>query len=202
MKALCRQDSMAVNFTKMKAFRRLPFVTTMRADLNKMVDTMRHIFKVHFFFCLLASRAPWFECSVSRFSSYTCKERYHKPLGSCQGWEGSKEKKKKKGKEKKRKEKKRNVKDRLRGKNSRKTEKFPWGMGQSKDLERKRESEREGEREERERREREREREREFPQTNKQKNTLTEHLAHSDLSPLRKFISPIAHHWKKKYPSG
>ena len=152
----------------MKAFRRLPLVTTMRADLNKMVDTMRHIFKVHFFFCLLASRAPWFECSVSRFSSYTCKERYHKPLASCLGWEDSKEKKKKKGKEKKRKEKKRNVKDRLRGKNSRKTEKFPWGMGQSKDLERKRESEREGEREERERRERERERERERIPSNKQ----------------------------------
>ena len=106
VKALCRQDSMAVNFTKMKAFRRLPLVTTMRADLNKMVDTMRHIFKVHFFFCLLASRAPWFECSVSRFSSYTCKERYHKPLASCLGWEDSKEKKKRK--EKKRKERKRN----------------------------------------------------------------------------------------------
>ena len=203
MKALCRQDSMAVNSTKMKAFRRLPFVTTMRADLNKMVDTMRHIFKVHFFFCLLASRAPWFECSVSRFSSYTCKERYHKPLGSCLGWEGSKEKKKKKGKEKKRKEKKRNVKDRLRGKNSRKTEKFPWGMGQSKDLERKRESEREGEREERERRERENSlKQTKKNQKQKKKHTLTEHLAHSDLSPLRKFISPIAHHWKKNIHLG
>ena len=63
---------------------------------------------------------------------------------------------------------------------------------------------------ERERKERgEREREREFPQTNKKKtknkkkkHTLTEHLAHSDLSPLRKFISPIAHHWKKNIHLG
>ena len=81
-------------------------------------------------------------------------------------------------------------------------------MGQSKDLERKRESEREGEREERERRERERERENSLKQTkknqkqNKKKHTLTEHLAHSDLSPLRKFISPIAHHWKKNIHLG
>ena len=84
VKALCRQD-------------------------RKIQDTMHHIFKVHFVFCLLASRAPWFECSVSRFSSYTCKERYHKPLASCLGWEDSKEKKKKKGKEKKRKEKKKKI---------------------------------------------------------------------------------------------
>lgn len=87
---------MGVDFTKMKTFKSCPWQPTWVLTSARWWRHHEPYLEGPFYSLSpsLQRTMIWIQCLQIVTTHYTCKERYHKPLDSCLGWEGSKKEKK------------------------------------------------------------------------------------------------------------